>query len=80
MSNCQYCNRKMQPIKNDFIGRQYHKKCHFDKQMDEQISFASRTDYEDLQQKLRDFIKAECVPEKSRFERDMEAILISYND
>ena len=34
MSNkkkCLRCNKFLRPIKNDFVNRQYHKQCHYEK-------------------------------------------------
>lgn len=28
MSKCEICKRKLIPLKNDFKGRKYHKKCY----------------------------------------------------
>lgn len=52
MTRCLACNREMVPIKNDFPGRRYHKKCYFEKQHFDYIASVNYKERNDALNKL----------------------------
>jgi predicted Fe-S protein YdhL (DUF1289 family) len=56
MNNCLYCNIPLKPIKNDYPGRKYHKKCWFEKKERDEWEFMKTEEYKEIQKHIQNEI------------------------
>lgn len=57
MCKCLYCGLGLRPIKCDFPGRQYHKKCWFEKLEKDELEYMQTKQYEEIQKYIQNEIR-----------------------